>query len=140
MDPSQYFWQFLGTATRAYRPALVVTAALLVAAVAWPRPWPHEQRLPLRVRLSVLLLPLTPLAMLFLGSAFYGVKGDNGGSWSWHYPVLLGLGVLHLGLIGWVMYLHRRAAFVALLVAFAMMLWGGLAYLVGGMALADDWL
>ena len=51
-----------------------------------------------------------------------------------------GFGLLHLALTASVVFLHRQAPFLVIAFSVAMLLWTGAAFLVAGMAIADDWM
>jgi hypothetical protein len=49
-------------------------------------------------------------------------------------------GIVHLRVIARALYIHRRWPFVALPLSVVGLLWGMFAFVISGMALADDWI
>jgi hypothetical protein len=59
---------------------------------------------------------------------------------TWRFGVLLTIGIVHLALIARVHFIHRRWPFMAWPLSVVGLLWGMFAFVIGGMALASDWI
>jgi hypothetical protein len=79
--------------------------------------------------------------MLLWGAASYGADHDRGTQFlTWRSSVLLMFGIVHLLLIARVLFIHRRWPFVAVPLSAVGLVWGMFAFVIGGMALANDWI
>lgn len=119
---------------------LYLGAALLMAALGWQR----RRRLPAGDRPSVALLMAllaSPVLLLLWAAATFGVeKGARSGAFGWASGVLTVLALGIVGFAGWVVWRWRSNWFAALPCALVALVTTGLAWFIGAMAIADDWI
>lgn len=132
---------FAQLASQSTHPWLAWFAVIgLVAGSRWPRVWPDGDQVALCARLALLLVFVAPLAMLLWSAGFCGADHDLRNQFlTWRSMVLLSFGVLHVLVIARVLYIHRRWPFIALPLSLVGLWWGIFAFVISGMALADDW-
>ena len=91
------------------------------------------------VPLPLLLLFLVPFASLLLASLTYGF-GKAPNARRWPSIVLSLLPLLHLAVLTWLVRRYRRWLLLPLAMSALSLVWVGLSWFIGAMAIADDWI
>ena len=89
---------------------------------------------------SPLLAFAVPTLMLLWAAVSYGAAKDTPpGRLDWRSGVLTVAGLLHFPLLGWLTIRQRRWVYAILGLGLLSLIWLGLSWFVGAMAIVDDW-
>jgi hypothetical protein len=119
---------------------LPVTVVLLVITCVLYRLDPPEGArgsLPL----ALVLLFVVPVATLWWAAISYGAEsGIPPGGIRWRSAILFALGLGHMATASAVLYRYRRWILLPAILALLSLVWFGLSWFVGTMAIANDWI